>query len=58
MQQAFEYVVANSGLDTEADYPYAGESDTPCWTAAEKSVAASVVLVVNDDNTGLSLRHA
>ena len=37
----FSYVLDNKGLDTEKEYNYDGASD-PCWTAAEKRIAASI----------------
>ena len=38
---AFAYVTQNKGLDTEDEYNYDGGAD-PCWTAAEKRIAASI----------------
>eukprot|EP01047_Picozoa_sp_COSAG01_P026552 COSAG01_NODE_1715_length_9405_cov_5.798517_3_plen_151_part_00 len=34
--QAYEYVVANQGLDSDEDYPYIAVDYDPCWTQAAK----------------------
>jgi hypothetical protein len=34
--QAYEYVVANQGLDSDEDYPYIAADYDPCWTQAAK----------------------
>ena len=40
-QNAYNYVLNNSGLDSEKDYPYVGY-DEACWTNASKRVVASI----------------
>lgn len=36
MQQAFQYIIKNKGIDGETDYNYTGTDIESCWTAAEK----------------------
>ena len=42
MQQAFQYIIANDGIDSETEYTYQGNSDGPCWSAAERRVVATM----------------
>ena len=42
MRMAFDYIMANKGIDSEADYPYSGTGPNQCWkTAAKRAVAVS-----------------
>jgi C1A family cysteine protease len=41
MDPAFEYIIANGGLDSEAEYSYYG-MNTPCWRAGEKRHVATI----------------
>ena len=41
MRMAFDYILANKGVDSEADYPYSGTGPNQCWAAAaNRSVPA------------------
>ena len=45
MEAAFQYIMANGGIDSEADYNYTSGMDDKngvCWTAAEKRVVATI----------------
>eukprot|EP00966_Prymnesium_polylepis_P241065 5575088-Prymnesium_polylepis.1 len=42
MDQTFEYIIANGGLDNEKEYGYTG-SDESCWSAAESRHVATMV---------------
>jgi len=46
MSQAFDYVIANKGIDTEASYPYQGTSGNQCAFSAA-NVGATISSYVN-----------
>ena len=40
MRMAFDYILANKGIDSEADYPYSASGPNACWKqAANRTVA-------------------
>ena len=41
MEDAFRYMMATGGIDSEQEYTY-NATDGPCWTAAEKRIVASI----------------
>jgi len=43
---AYQYVMNNTGLDSEKDYPYQG-SNLPCWTKAASRKVASITKYVD-----------
>ena len=42
MDTAFEYILANGGIDSEPDYNYTGYAAEPCWTNATSRVVATI----------------
>lgn len=42
MTAAFDYIIANKGIDNEDEYGYTAQDSEPCWTAAEKRVVATL----------------
>jgi hypothetical protein len=40
MRMAFDYILANKGIDSEADYPYSGTGPNACWKAAANRTVA------------------
>ena len=41
MDPAFDYIIQNGGLDSEAEYSYYG-MNTKCWKAGEKRHVATI----------------
>jgi hypothetical protein len=42
MRMAFDYILANKGIDSEDDYPYSASGPNQCWKAAENRTVAQL----------------